>query len=152
MKKLTFILAIIAAATLYSCADETKEVIKEVKVSNLPDSLQIIVNDANLLKKYNAIIDSIKGGYYGSVPDFFIVSYGTNRNSNSSLIRSESYKGNQLSFQFFKSEKRYSFITKKVKDLSPGNEYITPAMQTTGITFNPYFYTGQFVYQVVQTY
>lgn len=149
MKKLTILLAIIASATLYSCTDETKEVIKEVKVSNLPDSLQIFMNDTSLVRKYKAFVADIKTGNWGTVPDFIVVSYGKNNNALNGQANT-GLKRNHLSFQFFKGNTRYSFVTKEIKHFSTGDEYVSGAMSTQGIQFNPDFYNdNQFVYEII---
>jgi len=151
MKKLILIVVTSTLITLCSCTEKI-EVIKEVEVtkSNLPDSLELVVSNQALLNKYKLIIDSVKSGYFGSVPDFFIVSYGNSRNSYSSQLYNPNYTGYHLSIQFFKYEKRYFFITRKIKDLSRGNEYAVPE---TTVLFNQDFYTStQFVYQIIQTY
>jgi len=155
MKKLTIITLLTAAFIAVSCTKtEEVQVIKEVQVvvdkNPLPDSLAAFFADTAKVRQYNALIADFKTGNYGTVPDFVVVSYGKNNNALNGQ-QNTGLKRNHISFQFFKNNTRYFFVTKPIKDFqSQGDEYVSGVMSTGGITFNPDFYnSNQFVYKVI---
>lgn len=148
MKKLTFLSLIIAAISLASCNIETIKEVDDSKIT-LPDSLKIFMNDTALVRQYKAFVADVKTGNWGAVPDFIIVSYGKNNNALNGQANT-GLKRNHLSFQFFKGNTRYSFVTKDIKHFYAGEEFVSGTMAAQGIQFNPDFYNDkQFVYEII---
>lgn len=156
MKKLTFILSIIAVAALHSCSTDTKEVQIEKNVyvtvsgKQLPDSLQKFFSSQTNVDKYNYTLNDLKSLALitNQVADYIIVSYGNNKVA-TNCPDNKLMPSNCITFTCYRNNQIIDFYHYKISNWTRDYTNEDLGLKTGTPVWNNTFYNKEFVYDIV---